>query len=46
MSAPELGIRELSDLMDDFVSKACDGTHFEAGWPNSTYKVSHDNTLR
>jgi len=40
LSCAELTVTELSQLMDDFILKAGAGTHFEAGWPNSTYKVS------
>jgi len=40
LSADDLIEDKLSELLTTFVKQANDGTHVEAGWPNSTYKVS------
>nr|XP_045600109.1 carbonyl reductase [NADPH] 1-like [Procambarus clarkii]XP_045600110.1 carbonyl reductase [NADPH] 1-like [Procambarus clarkii] len=40
LSSSTLTEGELSELMNQFIKKAKDGTYKEAGWPNSTYVVS------
>jgi len=35
-----LTVKELDDLMQDFIDSAQAGNHAEKGWPNSTYVVS------
>jgi len=39
-AADDLTEDQLTDLVNDFVKRAGDGTHKEAGWPDSTYAVS------
>ncbi|XP_069191088.1 carbonyl reductase [NADPH] 3 isoform X2 [Procambarus clarkii] len=40
LSSSTLTEGELSELMNQFIKKAKDGTYKEAGWPSSTYVVS------
>jgi len=40
LSSPDLKVSDLDKMMENFVKTAEDGTHGEAGWPNSTYIVS------
>jgi len=39
-AADDLTEDQLGDLVNDFIKRAADGTHKEAGWPDSTYVVS------
>ena len=40
ISNPELSVEALSKMMESFVSDAEQGTHLDAGWPNTCYGVS------
>ncbi|KAK2702658.1 hypothetical protein QYM36_018739 [Artemia franciscana] len=40
LSAPDVTVEEISQLMKEFVESAKAGNHSEKGWPNSTYVVS------
>jgi len=40
LSSDNLTEERLSQLMNEFIKLAGSKTHFEAGWPNSTYQVS------
>lgn len=40
LASEDLKVSQLDDLMLNFVKAAEEGTHGDAGWPNSTYMVS------
>ncbi|KAK2705296.1 carbonyl reductase [NADPH] 1-like [Artemia franciscana] len=40
LSAPDVTVEEISQLLKEFVESAKAGYHSEKGWPNSTYVVS------
>ncbi|CAG7734157.1 unnamed protein product, partial [Allacma fusca] len=39
-SNPEATVEQIIELANEFIKLAKEGTHYAAGWPNSTYMVS------